>query len=110
MRKLETKKAYFYPIKDMDGSPLEMMNVLTYITDSDGKPVLDRVDTFIGRSDRDEFTKVAHTEKLSRPGTIFRYASYVQEQEAFLSIYLDCYHTNLKGKVYTESGAYYVLK
>jgi len=65
---------------------------------------------FIGRSDRDEFTKVAHTEKLSLPGTIFRYASYVQEQEAFLSIYLDCYHTNLKGKVYTESGAYYVLK
>ena len=110
MRKLETKKAYFYPIKDRDGSPLELMNVLTYITDSDGKPVLDRVDTFIGRSDRDEFTKVAHTEKLSRPGTIFRYASYVQEQEAFLSIYLDCYHTNLNGKVYTDKGAYYVLK
>ena len=65
---------------------------------------------FIGGSDRDEFTKVAHTEKVSLPGTIFRYASYVQEQEAFLSIYLDCYHTNLKGKVYTESGAYYVLK
>ena len=108
MRKLETKKAYFYPIKDRDGSPLELMNVLTYVK-NDGKDVLDRVDTFIGRSDRDEFTKVAHTEKLSRPGTIFRYASYVQEQEMYLSIYLDCYHTNLKGKVYTEKGAYYVL-
>ena len=110
MRKLETKKAYFYPIKDRDDSPLELMNVLTYVKNEEGKDVLDRVDTFIGRSDRDEFTKVAHTEKLSRPGTIFRYASYVQEQEAFLSIYLDCYHTNLKGKVYTDKGAYYVLK
>lgn len=109
MRKLETKKAYFYPIKDRDGQPLELMNVLTYITDSDGKDRLDRVDTFIGRSDRDEFTKVAHTEKLSMPGTIFRYASYVQEQERFVNVYLDCYHTNLKGKVYTDTGAYYVL-
>jgi len=50
-----------------------------YVKNDEGKDVLDRVDTFIGRSDRDEFTKVAHTEKLSRPGTIFRYASYVQE-------------------------------
>lgn len=110
MRKLESKKAYFYPIKDFDGQPLELMNVLTYVKDAEGKLVLDRVDTFIGRSDRDEFTKVAHTEKLSNPGTIFRYASYVQEQERFLNIYLDCYHTNLKGKVYTEKGAYYVMK
>ena len=74
------------------------------------KDVLDRVDTFIGRSDRDEFTKVAHTKNLSRPGTIFCYVSYIREQEAFFSIYLDCYHTNLKGKVYTDKGAYYVLK
>ena len=110
MRKLETKKAYFYPIKDRDGSPLELMNVLTYIRSEDGKDKLDRVDTFIGRSDRDEYTKVAHTEKLSRPGTIFRYASYVQEQEAFLSIYLHCYHTNLHGKVYTDTSAYYLMK
>ncbi len=110
MRKTETKKAYFYPIKDLDGAPLDLMNVLSYVKDSDGKRVLDRVDTFIGRSDRDEFEKVAHTEDLSKPGVIFRYASYVQEQERFLKIYLQCYHNNLKGKAYTEKGAYYVMK
>jgi hypothetical protein len=32
MRKTETKKAYFYLIKDLDGSPLDLMNVLTYAT------------------------------------------------------------------------------
>lgn len=37
MRKLETKKAYFYPIKDRDGSPLELMNVLTYVKNDDGR-------------------------------------------------------------------------
>ena len=110
MRKTETKKAYFYPIKDVDGSSLDLMNVLSYVKDLDGKLVLDRVDAFIGRSDRDEFEKVAHTEGLSAPGVIFRYASYVQEQEMFLDIYLQIYHDNLKGKVYTETGAYYVLK
>ena len=47
------------------------MNVLSYVRDSDGKLVLDRVDTFIGRSDRDEFEKVAHTGDLSKPGTIY---------------------------------------
>ena len=109
MRKTETKKAYFYPIKDFDGSPLDLMNVLSYVA-VDGKLVLDRVDTFIGRSDRDEFEKVAHTGDLSKPGTIFRYASYVQEQERFLRVYLQCYHDNLKGKVYTEKGAYYVMR
>ncbi len=110
MRKTETKKAYFYPIKDLDGSSLDLMNVLSYIRDAEGKLVLDRVDTFIGRSDRDEFEKVAHTGELSKPGTIFRYASYVQEQERFLRIYLQCYHDNLKGKVYTEKGVYYALR
>ena len=109
MRKTESKKAYFYPIKDFDGSPLDLMNILTYISADDGELVLDRVDTFIGRSDRDEFEKVAHTGDLSKPGTIFRYASYVREQERFLQVYLQCYHGNLKGKVYTEKGAYYVL-
>ena len=110
MRKTETKKAYFYPIKDLDGQPLDLMNVLSYVRDTDGKLVLDRVDTFIGRSDRDEFEKVAHTGDLSKPGTIFRYASYVQEQESFLRIYLQIYHDNLKGKVYTEKGSYYVQR
>lgn len=110
MRKTEAKKAYFYPTKDLDGSPLDLMNVLSYVKDSDGKRVLDRVDTFIGRSDRDEFVKVAYTEDLSKPGVIFRYTSYVQEQERLLRIYLQCYHDNLKGKMYTEKGAYYVMK
>ena len=27
MRKTENKKAYFYPIKDFDGSPLDLMNM-----------------------------------------------------------------------------------
>ena len=107
MRKTELKKVYFYPIKDFDGKPLDLMNVLTY--DAENKD-LDRVDTFIGRADRDEFVKVAHTGELSKPGTIFRYSNYVQEQERFLTIYLQCYHDNLKGKVYTDNGAYYVLK
>ncbi len=110
MRKTETRKAYFYPIRDLDGSPLELMNVLSYIRDADGKLVLDRVDTFIGRSDRDEFENVARTCNLSRPGTVFRYASYVQEQERFLQIYLQCYHDNLKRKVYTAQGAFYVQR
>ena len=41
------------------------------------KPVLDRVDTFIGRNDRGEYIKVGSTENLSAPGVIFRYAYYV---------------------------------
>ena len=71
------------------------------------KLILDRVDTFIGRHDRGEYIKVGSTENLSAPGVIFRYASYVREQEALLGYYLQCYHENLKGLVYTEKGAYY---
>lgn len=70
---------------------------------------LDRVDTFIGRNDRGEYVKVGGTENLSSPGVIFRYASYVREQEALLGYYLQCYHENLKGLVYTEKGAYYTI-
>ena len=99
MKKTEAKKAYFYPIKDLDGSPLDLMNVLSYIKDADGKPVLHRVDTFIGRSDRFEFEKVASTAELSKPGTIFRYASYVQRQERVLGIYLQIYHRNQRSNI-----------
>lgn len=44
-------------------------------------------------------------------GVIFRYASYVREQEALLGYYLDCYHENIscpqqlirdRGVMYTE--------
>ena len=110
MRKTRNEKGLF--LSDQGQGRLTVrVDEHTDVQKSDeDKDVPDRVDTFIGRSDRDEFTKVAHTKNLSRPGTIFRYASYIQEQEAFLPIYLDCYHTNLKGKVYTNKGAYYVLK
>ena len=74
------------------------MNLKTSTRRADAnKPVLDRVDTFIGRNDRGEYIKVESTENLSAPGVIFRYASYVREQEALLGYYLDCYHENLGG-------------
>ncbi len=71
--------------------------------------LLDRVDTFIGRNDRGDYVKVGSTEGLSKPGVIFRYASYVREQEGLLDYYLQCYHENLKELEYTESGAHYTL-
>ena len=109
MKQSQTKKVYIYPIKDKDGTPLDLINVLTPVPDhSTGSLVLDRVDTFIGRNDRGEYIKVGSTENLSAPGVIFRYASYVREQEALLGYYLDCYHENLGGLVYTEKGAYYL--
>lgn len=111
MKQSQTKKVYIYPIKDTDGTPLDLINVLTHVPDYDTGTtslLLDRVDTFIGRNDRGEYVKVGGTENLSVPGVIFRYASYVREQEMFLSYYLQCYHENLRGLVYTENGAYYI--
>ena len=109
MKQSQTKKVYIYPIKDNDGTPLDLINVLTHVPDhSTGSNVLDRVDTFIGRNDRGEYIKVGSTENLSAPGVIFRYASYVREQEGLLGYYLQCYHENLKGLVYTENGSYYL--
>lgn len=108
MKQSQTKKVYIYPIEDNDGTPLDLINVLIHVPDhSTGSLVLDRVDTFIGRNDRGEYVKVGGTENLSAPGVIFRYASYVREQEALLGYYLQCYHENLHGLVYTENGAYY---
>ena len=123
MKQSQAKKVYIYPIKDTDGTPLDLINVLTHVS-SGGvsnaggaldsvsrsgaeKLVLDRVDTFIGHTNRGEYIKVGSTENLSAPGVIFRYASYVREQEALLGYYLDCYHENLGGLVYTEKGSYY---
>ena len=125
MNQSQTKKVYIYPIKDTDGTPLDLINVLTHVLSTGvssassaldnssrraeaQKLILDRVDTFIGRHDRGEYIKVGSTENLSAPGVIFRYASYVREQEALLGYYLDCYHENLKGLVYTEKGSYYL--
>ena len=119
---IPNKKVYIYPIKDTDGTPLDLINVLTHVLSTGvsnagderkaggeaQKLLLDRVDTFIGRHDRGEYIKVGSTENLSAPGVIFRYASYVREQEALLGYYLDCYHENLKGLVYTEKGSYYL--
>ena len=93
MKQSQTKKVYIYPIKDKDGTPLDLINVLIHVPDHNmGSLVLDRVDTFIGRNDRGEYVKVGGTENLSAPGVIFRYASYVREQEALLEYYLQCYH------------------
>ena len=125
MKQSQTKKVYIYPIKDTDGTPLDLIIVLTHVSSTgvsnasgelnsssrwakEEKLVLDRVDTFIGHTNRGEYIKVGSTENLSAPGVIFRYASYVREQEALLGYYLDCYHENLKGLVYTEKGAYYL--
>ena len=125
MKQSQTKKVYIYPIKDTDGTPLDLINVLTHVSSAGAasasseldnssrraeaeKLVLDRVDTFIGRNDRGEYIKVGSTENLSAPGVIFRYASYVRKQEVLMSYYLDCYHENLKGLVYTEKGSYYL--
>ena len=125
MKQSQTKKVYIYPIKDTDGTPLDLINVLTHVSSTGvsnasgelenssrqvkaEKLVLDRVDTFIGRNDRGEYVKGGGTEKLSAPGVIFRYASYVREQEGLLGYYIQCYHENLKGLVYTENGAYYI--
>ena len=111
MKQSQTKKVYIYPIKDNDGTPLDLINVLTHVPDhSTGSNVLDRVDTFIGRNDRGEYIKVGSTENLSAPGAIFRYASYVREQEGLLGYYLQCYHENLHGLVYTEKGSYYLAE
>ena len=103
--------------KDTDGTPLDLINVLTYVQAPSsgvspeesrvGDLTLDRVDTFIGRNDRGEFVKVGGTENLSVPGAIFRYASYVREQEGLLGFYLQCYHKNLCGSVCTKNSAYY---
>ena len=125
MNQSQTKKVYIYPIKDTDGTPLDLINVLTHVLSTGvsnaggelnnssrraetNKLILYRVDTFIGRNDRGEYIKVGSTENLSAPGVIFRYASYMREQEGLLGYYLDCYHENLKGLVYTEKGSYYL--
>ena len=95
MKQSQTNKVYIYPIKDTDGTPLDLINVLTHVlsagvSNAGGeldnsfrraeaeKLVLDRVETFIGRHDRGEYIKVGSTENLSAPGMIFRYASYVR--------------------------------
>lgn len=129
MKHSQTKKVHIYPIRDNDGTPLDLINVLSYVSvaqalsgrasfaqnpsrqakaDEHGL-LLDRVDTFIGRNDRGEYVKVGSTENLSAPGVIFRYASYVREQEGLLGYYLECYHNNMHGLVYTEKGSHYRL-
>ena len=76
MKQSQTKKVYIYPIKDTDGTPLDLINVLTNVlstgvSNAGGerkaagggaqKLVLDRVDTFIARHDRGEYIKVGST-------------------------------------------------
>ena len=112
-RQSQNKKVYIYPIKDNDGTPLDLINVLTHVSKhSNGTTtmILDRVDTFIGRNDRGEYVKVGGTENLSSPGVIFRYASYAREQERMLGYYIECYHRNLHGLVYTEKGSHYIAQ
>ena len=110
MRKCNSteKKVYIYDIKDTDGTPLEMMNVITLKPSKDGKAVMDSVTTFIGRHDRDEYVSVGKTENLSQPGVIFKYSNYVQEQEMLMHYYLDIYHSHLGNKRYTTNGSYYM--
>ena len=106
MRKTTEKKVYVYDIQGEEGTPLELLNVQIF---KDGK--LDHVTTFIGRYDRDEYIQVANAGDLSSPGAIFKYSSYVREQESMLPSYLDCYRHNLHGHVYSkDGGSYYLLQ
>ena len=74
MKQSPTKKVYIYPIKDTDGTPLDLINVLTHVLSTGDasasseldnssrragaqKLLLDRVDTFIGKHDRGEYIK-----------------------------------------------------
>ena len=69
MKQSQTKKVYIYPIKDNDGTPLDLINVLTHVPDhSTGSNVLDRVDTFIGRNDRGEYIKAAPSSTKNKDG------------------------------------------
>lgn len=100
------KKVQIYEIHDQDGTPLDLMNVVVY---KEGK--IDRVSTFIGRHDRGEYVSVGNTENLSAPGTVFSYSSYVREQkDLFLDMYIELYHSNLQGKVYTSSSSCYIVR
>ena len=104
MRKPTEKKIHLYEIQDTDGTPLDLMNVLTYKDE-----VLDSVHTFIGRHDRHEFLCVGSAEDLSAPGTLFNYRSFVRQQESLMRIYVQTYHDNLHGKVYTPDGGFYMV-
>ncbi len=33
MKQPQTKKVYIYPVTDTDGTPLDLINVLTYVSD-----------------------------------------------------------------------------
>ena len=106
MKHSAEKKVYVYDIQDEEGTPLELLNVQIF---KNGK--LERVVTFIGRHDRDEYVQVANAQDLSSPGVIFKYSSYVREQESKLPIYLDCYRQNLHGHIYSkDGGSYYLLQ
>ncbi len=104
MKKSESKNVYIYDI----GEGLELLNICSKDPVS-GK--LDRVDTFIGNHARQEFVSVGRTEGLSLPGVIFKYSSYVREQEMMIGIYKEIYQDNIGGKVYDSDGNLkYILK
>ena len=96
--KSHEKKAMLYAINDTDGTPLDLMNVQSFVNGE-----LDSVTTFIGWHDRDEYVKVAEAKDLS--GAMFNYTRFVKQQERFLGEYIRIYHQNLSGKVYTPSGS-----
>ncbi len=103
MRKSKTKTANIYDI----GDGLELINVCVK-DPSTGK--LDRVNTFIGNHNRQEYLSVAGTKGLSEPGVIFSYSSYVREQEMLIPLYKQIYQDNLHGKVYMEDGRCYIVE
>lgn len=67
-----------YPIKDTDSTPLDLINVLTYVFHLPGvspgveKPALNPEDTFIGHNSRGKYIKVGSIENPSASGVIFR--------------------------------------
>ena len=102
MTKNKLKKVDIYDI----GDGLELLNVC--IKNEEGK--LERIDTFIGNHDRQEYISVGTATDLSAPGTVFSYASYVKMQGMNIKIYKEFYRDNLNGKVYTEDGGCYRVR
>ena len=66
---------------------------------------------FSNESDPNPDTNLTPKDKLDIEisGLPEPYESMSEEQERWLGYYLECYHQNLHGLVYTENGAHYIV-
>lgn len=85
MQKEKNKTVYLYDI----GRGMTLMNILTKNADDQ----LDRVETYIGVENY-AFSEVGTVRDLASSGTVFRYSSYVREQEAMLDVYIEMFEKN----------------